>query len=346
MDDKIVIYADLDTVEEIIIFDNNYPNLNKIFQDNAVFCLNISDDEFDNIWNDESDLFVFCTGHDIPLPIALNKYFETLKEDYSIMVDKPRALFFLNENAEKIKEIQNSYGILAVSKNEIRDNVLQLKHFRDFNKNQQILGASNGWKNTLTNLGFPPSNCFVLTDNYLFSRKENGNLIGENNLLNLIDALLPPVLSVKFHILVICNHPNISSEECNRLIGRIKANIIRLRNYSIILEFIFSKTTHKRILMSNYYSIKCDKGFEMFKISNNQIVLDQNDVDVYSVLHDPINSSGDTGYKSTTIRLKDIKALSCDLKEQLNKGIIDNEKKIAGDCKKDKSLNNRLIQCV
>lgn len=346
MDDKIVIYADLNTIEEIIVFDDNYPNLNKIFQDNAVFCLNISDDEFDKIWNDESDLFVFCTGHDIPSPVALNTFFETLKEDYSIIADKPRALFFLNENADKIKELQNLYGILVVNKNDIRDNILQLKHYREFDKNQQITGTSNGWKNTLNNLKFPPSNCIVLSDNYLFSRKENGDLIGECNLVNLINVLLPTVLNVEFHILIISNHPKISSEECNMLLGRIKANILRLRDYSIVLEFVFSDTIHKRILMSNYYNINCDKGFEMFKISNNQIVLDTNDIDVYSILHDPTNSTGDTAYKSTTKKLKDIKAISNELKVQINAGVIDHEKKIAGDCKKDKSLNNRLIQCV
>jgi hypothetical protein len=346
VDEKIVIYADLDTIEEIIIFEKNYPNLNKIFQDNAVFCLNISDEEFDKIWNEESDLFVFCTGHDIPFPVALNPYFETLKEDYSIIVEKPRALFFLNENADKIQELQNLYGILVVNKNDIRDNILQLKHFREFDKNQQITGTSNGWKNTLSNLLFPPSNSIVLSDNYLFSRKENGDLIGESNLVNLINVLLPPTLSVEFHILIISSHPKISSEECNRLLGRIKANILRLRDYSIVLEFVFSDTIHKRILMSNYYNIKCDKGFEMFKISNNQIVLDPNDIDVYSVLHDPTNSTGDSAYKSTTKKLKDIKAISNELREQINAGIIDPEKKIAGDCKKDKSLNNRLIQCV
>jgi hypothetical protein len=98
--------------------------------------------------------------------------------------------------------------------------------------------------------------------------------------------------------------------------------------------------------MSNYFNIKCDKGFEMFKLSNNQIVLDPNDIDVHSVLHDPTNSTGDSAYKSTTKKLKEIKAISNELKEQINAGIIDHEKKIAGDCKKDKSLKNRLIQCV
>jgi hypothetical protein len=343
MEDKIFIYADLDAIEEIILLDKNYPNLNKILQNNAVFCLNISDDEFNEIWKEESDLFVFCTGYNIPTPIALKTYFDSLKTDYSQIIEKPRSLFILNENSNKVQELYEKYGVLVVNKNEIRDDILQLKHFKEYSKDEQSIGNSNGWHNSLNGLNFPPSNSIVLTDNFLFSRKENNELIGVSNLINLISVLLPSKLSVDFHILVICNHPKLSSDECDKLIGRINASIIRLRDYKIKIEFVFTETIHKRILISNYYNINCDKGFEMFKISNSRKVIDSNDIDVYSVLHDPVNSTGDSAYKSTSKKLNELKTICNNLKVQINNGIKDHEKNIVGDCNKDKSLINRLI---
>ena len=63
---KIKIYLTKDSFEDIAVFDDIYPNLNRIFRESAVFILDMTEDELDKSLEDvESDFAIFCNSHNI-----------------------------------------------------------------------------------------------------------------------------------------------------------------------------------------------------------------------------------------------------------------------------------------
>lgn len=346
--DKATLYTEKEVLEEFIIFSDQYPNWNEIIRKHTVWCVNLSDQELFEIWNEDNDIFSFCHGNDLPYPIALASYFTSLKEDYSHIAEKPRSIFILDETEENTNNLQSQFGVLVLSKNRIDDKVFNTKCFKELNKADTITGDSTGWSNLMMGISLPPSNSIVVSDNYLFSNKEHGSgrFFGEDNIVKLLENILPNELAIAFHILIVCNIPDISKQECNQLIGKIKTKITSLRKYELVLEFVFTDTLHKRKLFSNYYSITCDKGFAMFQISNDTIVRDENDFNLTTAFYDAKSNSGDTDFFASSKKLKAIKKTCQDLQVQINSGVNDHTKRIIGDCNKDKSINNRLVQSI
>ena len=63
---KIKVYLTKDTYEYIAIFDDEFPNLNRLFREAAVFVLDMSDDELDAALEDvASDFAVFCNSNNL-----------------------------------------------------------------------------------------------------------------------------------------------------------------------------------------------------------------------------------------------------------------------------------------
>lgn len=59
-----------------------------------------------------------------------------------------------------------------------------------------------------------------------------------------------------------------------------------------------------------------------------------------------VDSIGDTEYGMATLDLEKIYKIGDAVKKMNNGGVNDFEKRIVGDCKPDKSINNRLLNTV
>lgn len=341
---KIVIYASRNALEEIAVFNDVYPNLHHIFKTHATLCVDMTDEELDNALEDlEGDLSQFCLKNDIGL-IALHPYFETLNENYSQVVEKPRSMFLLDISTEKAKELSENLGVIVQSDANINDNVLQFAFRKGVEKGEIIEGTGNGWQNLFKGLTFPPSNSIVISDNYLLQNEKDGKLIGFENLKLLLHAILPLKLGTVFHLFIITPMPQkISSERANQLNGMLKAYLRTIRDYEIQLEFVFSNTIHPRKIISNYFVIVCDKGFQLFHPTRTKEVHDANEIAATSILHDTSNSLGDTLLTISTKDIENIRKECKTLREQINAGIKDPTKKIIGDCGKNKEILNRLL---
>lgn len=342
---KMVIYIGRDALESIIIFDDEYPNLHQIFKSHAILCVDLSNEELDDILsNEESDIATFCLMNDIQT-VALKDYFSSLQEDKFTISEKPRAMFFFDVSEEEAKSLSAKYGVIVQSEKNINDKILQLSFRRNLDKGQLVSGTSNnGWRNLLTIHKLPPMNSLIISDNYLFQNEVNGKLIGFENLKMILDSILPLNLEVTFHLLVIAPMPQkISPEKADQLNGMLKTYLRQIRNYDFQLEVVFNNTIHPRKIISNYFVIVCDKGFQLFHPDKTSMVFDDNEVSITSILHDTRNISGDTLLAVSSKDIEKIRKSCKTLRDQIQVGIKDPTKKIIGDTNKDKSIRNRLI---
>jgi hypothetical protein len=341
---KIVVYIGRDALESVAIFDDDYPNLHNIFKSHAILCVDLSDDELDKILSDEeNDLSQFCLRNDIQT-IPLKDYFDALREDKAIIVEKPRAMFFFDIPVAEAKELSSKYGVIVQSEKAINDRVLQLSFKKGLNKGAIVSGKKDGWSNLLDGVKLPPMNSLIISDNYLLQNEADGKLIGFENLKMLLDAILPNTLETDFHLLIVAPMPQkIRPEKADQLNGALKAYLKQVRQYDFQLEFVFNNTIHPRKIFSNYFVIVGDKGFQLFHPTQTTLVYDDNQISITSVLHDTLGTYGDS---ELTISLNDIEKIrkSCvTLREQIIGGVKDPTKKIIGDTSKDKTIRNRLI---
>ena len=340
---KLHIYIGKDALEEILICDDSYPNLHHIFNNHAVLCVNLTDPELDEILSDEDSELSQLSRNDVSI-IALKDYFKALKEDQSIVIEKPRAMFFFDISKKEADVLSEKYGVIIQSETEMNDNILQLSFKRNFDKGDNLFGISDGWSNMLNGQTLPPSNSLIITDNYLFQNDVEGKLIGFENVKMILNAILPKNLCTVFHLLIVTPMPQkISPEKADQLNGMLKAYLRTIRDYEVQLEFVFNNTIHPRKLISNYFVLVCDKGFQLFHPQNKTIVHDENEVTLTSVLHDTRNTSGDTVLAISYKDIAKIRKGCSTLREQIIGGVKDPTKKIIGDTEKDKSIRNRLL---
>lgn len=337
---KILVYIGRDALEKIVVNDDMYPNLHHIFNNHAILCVNLTNQELDEILGDAESELSQLSKNDVQI-VALKEYFSELSADYSIIIDKPRALFFLDITKKEAEEISSKYGIIIQSDKYMNDNILQLSFKKNLDKGERVPGVSDGWSNMLAGQKLPPSNSLIINDNYLLRNDIEGKLIGLENIKMMLNIILPKTLETVFHLLIISTTS--PGKEVQRFYDILKAYLETIRDYDIQLEFVFNDTIHPRKLISNYFVLVCDKGFQLFQLENTTRVKDDNQITLTSVLHDTKNSSGDT---VLAISYKDIAKIrkGCKtLQEQINGGIQDPCKKIIGDTKDNLSVRNRLL---
>lgn len=344
---KIFIYIERDALEEIIICDDDYPNLNHIFNNHAIVLVDLTDPELTELLEDDESAICQLNKNDVAI-YALEDYFALLKDDNSSLEDKTRAMFFLDISKEQADALSEKYGIIVQSVHSIDDSVLQLSFKKNLDKEDDVSGCSNnGWNNLLTTLNLPPSNSMIITDNYLLQNDVGGESVGFENLKLILDAILPKTLGVVFHLLIVTPMPlKISPEKANQLYGKLKAYLKTIRNYEILLEIVFNKTIHPRKIISNYYVLVCDKGFQLFHPRKTTQVNQENEITLTSVLHDTSRYCGDTVFVISYKDIAKIKEVCQNTTKQVLGAVQDPSIKILGTSTADKRLRNRLLNTV
>jgi hypothetical protein len=261
-------------------------------------------------------------------------------------------MYFLNVSQAQADQMQNAYGVIVQSVQGIDDKVLSASFFRELTKDEVIEnGGLLGWK-YLLNFDIPPSNAIVIYDNYLFKDTEtianNSVSVGKENIKWLLDKLLPPALSVEYHVTLISDNYDRLEQWRAQLAGNLNTEINNLRTYDINVEVVFMKpeSLHKRRLIMNYVNASCDRGFCVFKVRDGKTVKGVNDIRfnrIFCTLH---NHAGDTEFTSATKALQIIKKESTDLAAHIVSGVDAFRGAILGGCNANKTLKNRLINDV
>ena len=344
---KIKVFLTKDSFEEIALFGDDYPNLNQIFRESAVFILDMTEEELDQSIEDTESVFAaFCNSYNIKTtaePFVL----KNMLTNKGNLVKHCRSLFIMDVNEEDAKKISEEYGVLIISKGKIDDNVFNQRFWRHhFIKDLKFKGnAISEWFDVLKDVPWLPMNSLIVSDNYLFAGSTDKLEECVENVKGLLNAILPHSLSVEFHILISTKHPCCDEQKRNQIVGDIMSYIKQKINYNIKVEFVFSESIHQRKIITNYNIMVGDKGFVNFSNKKKKII-DDNPTYVCSVFQNINNSIGDTEYSIAMVDLENIYKISDNVKKINNSGVNDYTKRITGDCQPNKTINNRLLMTI
>lgn len=339
---KMSIYLSRNALEEVIVCDDDYPNLHHIFNNHAVICVNLTDEEFDQILLDEESELSQLLKNDVKI-VPLREYFTALQENQSIIVDKPRSMFFFDITRAEAQDLSERFGVIVQSESDIDDDILQLSFKKNLDKGEVVPGQYDGWRNLLDSQKLPPSNSLIITDNYLLQNDHERKSVGIENVKLLLNAVLPAKLDTVFHILIVSQMPDkVIPQKADLLVGQLKAYLSTIRDYEFQLEYVFYKTVHPRKLISNYYVLTCDKGFKVFHPTKEATAYDENEIALSSVLHDTRHTAGDTVLAISYKVLEKLRKLCKEAQEQVI-GKVNSSTKIIGDTGPKKTIRNRLM---
>jgi len=179
------------------------------------------------------------------------------------------AMFLTTKEKVVCNRIMKKMGILAYNMETILDS--------DFLYND--CGTSlpderrqlNGWKSILEQREINVCNSLIIIDNYLLQSNVNQNYANksvnekvENNLLPILDALLPKKIDVPFQISLFAIE---GKEPFSRLANDLKDKIKALRGGDVKINLQICKCTkefHDRVLITNNIWMSSGMGFDLF----------------------------------------------------------------------------------
>ena len=272
------IYSDKDIFENIISSPVAYPNWNKIINNHSIVCLDINKDDLDDEKiNPDSSLFIFLQSNasDIVI-IPLDNYFQTIYTNPETVIENPSAAYFLKLPEVDAKKLQEETGVIINCIDNINDDILSKGVNLDWFSDDEI---NDNWRNILHPFNNYPSNSLIINDRNLFTNEEkvlgtNQN-IGIDNLIRILDNLLPQNLKIDYHILIQSeqNADPKNKANCDMVANDLNIKIRNLRKYNFEIEILFYfsgtkyfKHTHNRRIFSNYNYGKSDHNIASFKI--------------------------------------------------------------------------------
>lgn len=273
------IYSDKDIFENIISSPAACPNWNKIINNHSIVCLNINQENLNiEINNPDSSLFIFLQSNARNIEIVpLDTYFQTIYADLETVVENPSAAYFLNLPEGDAKKLQDEKGVI-INCSVIDDDILSKGVNLDWIANEEI---NDNWTNILNPFNNYPSNSLIINDRNLFTNEERvhgtSENIGIDNLIRILDNLLPQNLNIDYHILIQSeqNTDSRNKAKCDLIANDLNVKIRNLRNYNFEIEILFYcrgtnhfDRTHNRRIYSNYNYGKSENNIASFKIRN------------------------------------------------------------------------------
>ena len=287
-----------------------------ILKNQANIFLIMNEDRFNEVWSDsESQLRKFCEAFDLAQPRCLSGLTQIYsKPDLCYQLD-PFAIWLFNRSDSDINKFREYFGVWALNPSKLTDNFFHLSHSKEYDRGDEITGShDNGWGNFLEQVPttIPPLNSIVLNDRHLLfntneDTAEKKGFFGLNNLKILLNEILPHNLKIPFHLLIYCQHPNLSIKTTDTIVKDFIKDVSALRNYKIVIEFVYAVARHKRAFYSNYFLFEADRGFNAFNNYKRKRLIGENDFSIMGYLSDP-ETTGDTKYQIARSKLSKIKS--------------------------------------
>jgi hypothetical protein len=271
----------------------------------------------------------------------LNKIIEDLEEPLNVRfmmdpVESKKPFYTTLEKANHIRSAERKVILgdfptlesecsLKYLPTQESEKILMGKFEKSIKKNDVI---HDNWLSFVTHIDkdqetkflLPNSNAIIINDSYLFNKTDVKDSLGLINLKNILKNILPKNSKEEFHITIITSDckwiPSSAREKINELDEFLKNEF----NYSFFIELIIwgqSKSdNHKRILISNFYSIVTDYGFDIFNSSNR--VVGTNDIVIKRIFHD-VDQPGESAYGQSNFRLEILRKTYNDAKNYCRK---------------------------
>lgn len=259
---------------ENIILTEKYPNWLAISKKQNKITLAV-EAESECLYDDNNPIYIFCMSNDIEL-ISDKDYIDSISNNYDKVLDEPCGAFILNINMATAQEIQSGYGVICQDESNIDDNVLVYQKDASCIKDE----TCHNWDEIFNDIKSQPTNTLIINDRFLFSHDLNGNGVGIDNVVKIIDSILPELFENSYHIFIAFSHDKIKpSMSFGKISTALNKKIKTLRAYNIILEIVsYDKNcymyeyTHNRRILTNYHLVKADHLCAAFDSSNKSIV--------------------------------------------------------------------------
>lgn len=143
-----------------------------------------------------------------------------------VFLNYPSGVFFMNVSVGDAKTIQKEYGVICKNEDDTDTDILdEEKEISCINNDTR-----HDWKEFFKEIANSPTNSIIICDRYLFSNEDGTN--GQENLIDILDSILPRSLKGEYHILLLCS--DIKNNDFNILSKSLYDNIIKLRRYRIL----------------------------------------------------------------------------------------------------------------
>jgi len=269
-----------------------------------------------------------------------NAVFDTLKTFFDYLSEEdfstfPTEIFLLNDDELDTKLIRETIGCFVYSKNEF-DSLLMMDTKLGFTfPLPPNVPNFLSWKMIFENKSIEPLNSAILIDNFLYKNKGEYDDFKKENLFEIINSIINPLLKCSFHLTVVIDNSRaiIDREGAEVIITELIEFIKAEKRINLELGIIthcLNPEIHERALITNHHFLRSEKGFNVF--INEKIVKFSRGEFVW--VYNAINNSIGTITKDAQVGY--LKAVKYQLEK--NKTSIDHSNFNAG------FINNRLFQ--
>ncbi|WP_291127541.1 hypothetical protein [Flavobacterium sp. UBA7682] len=327
------IYSDK-LIFEDIISSGKCPNWEKIIINHSVIHLDINNVDLNSDLNDPNSIifqFLLSSGKQIDIYEA-DTFFQKIYANNKTVVENPTAAYFLNLTDKETEQLQEETGIIVNNGVKVDDELLLKGIYSHWVADEMIV---NNWKTILNVFKNFPSNSIIINDRNLFTNKETVGgkelNLGTNNILRILDAVLPDKLNVDYHIIIQADHqpkwPGVDNKsKCDGVSIFLDTEIRKLRPYNFIIEMIFSHPstqyyvhTHNRRILSNYKTGSVSHCFSAFQLRIPDKTKNDDNLNLNAFFDKIYNSaSKDSNLKEHTIGTQRIKELSANCIAKIN----------------------------
>ena len=210
--------------------------------------------------------------HKIKADYSKSDYIRGIQEHPDTVLQYPSSLFILDIPLTDAINIQTSYGVICLCGENANINRLVDVNDEQTIGDQELLG--NGWSTVLKSLKDIPSNALLLTDRYLFSGyyPKIGN--GIDNVLSILDTLLPKKFLGEYHVTIVFDNESKNEKytSFNEIVTQLSSVRLALhRDYPINMEILgitpdceIYNDLHNRRIVSNYFIVKVEHKMAAF----------------------------------------------------------------------------------
>ena len=271
-------YITYNALEEIFLFENDYPELYKIIYEHSNIMLDLDKEDFEEKSFQNPFLKALMKRGSL-LCRDLKPFFDSIDE--TPFDQFSRDIFIIDKDESECKRLSEEFGVLIVSsKNPKGCNLHQPSFHKNLLKGSKYSDVvSTGWNLVLRPISFEPFNSIIIFDNYIFQRNIDN---GIENIISFLSGILPKKLNVTFHILIVFfNGDNkVNPKQLTDSISKIECDLSCPYPLDItFLTHIRSDEFHKRGVITNYHYIKSEHGFSAFI---GDTVVMETDIDVYN----------------------------------------------------------------
>lgn len=227
-------------------------------------------------------LAMFCQSYEnIPKDNRCS-YISNIQKNPSTVLKEPTSVFLLDIPKEDAERIQQSYGVICLSREDAyKAGEMLMDDNKEYSPDEKE-DFEEGWKTILNDVSKLPSNALIINDRYLFSQKRDEYGNGFKNLKWILDMLLPKKFggteqTTSYNVLIIYDPIQVYDENMTFpiLARKLCKDVSELRkNYCIKVEVLginkvrmknsLHNKFHNRRIVSNYYIVKAEQQLAAF----------------------------------------------------------------------------------